>query len=70
MKNPEVISVDMLQTRVFGNKIYVDMEISVDGTYTLQKAHAIAEAVHNDIEESFPKVKHIMVHVNSANSHK
>ena len=70
LKNPEVISVDMLQTRVFGNKIYVDMEISVDGTYTLQKAHAIAEAVHNDIEESFPKVKHIMVHVNSANSHK
>lgn len=24
----------------------------------------IAEAIHNKIEQSFPKVKHIMVHVN------
>ena len=37
-----------------------------DATYTLQKAHDIAEAVHDDIERNFPKVKHIMVHVNPA----
>lgn len=59
-----VESIDMLQTRVFGNKIYVDIEIGLDGTYTLQEAHAIAERVHDKIEEGFPKVKHIMVHVN------
>ncbi|MFR6515789.1 MAG: cation transporter dimerization domain-containing protein [Ruminococcus sp.] len=26
----------------------------------------MAEKVHNDIEKTFPKVKHIMVHVNPA----
>ena len=66
MKNGEVLGIDMLQTRIFGNKIYVDVEILVNGTYTLQKAHEISEDVHDDIEENFPKVKHIMVHVNPA----
>lgn len=60
----EVQGIDMLQTRIFGNKIYVDVEILLDGSYTLQAAHDIAETVHDDIEQNFPKVKHIMVHVN------
>ena len=59
-----VLSVDLLQTRVFGNKIYVDIEIGADGTKTLSEGHAIAEQVHAAIEKEFPKVKHIMVHVN------
>ncbi|MDY4077885.1 MAG: cation diffusion facilitator family transporter [Clostridium sp.] len=67
MKNKNVMGIDMLQTRIFGNKIYVDVEIQVNALYTLQVAHNIAEAVHEDIEENFPKVKHIMVHVNPAN---
>lgn len=66
MKNENVMGIDMLQTRIFGNKIYVDVEIQVNASYTLQVAHNIAEAVHEDIEENFPKVKHIMVHVNPA----
>ena len=66
MKNKEVLCIDLFQTRMFGNKIYADIEIGVDGSYTLQKAHEIAEAVHDDIERDFPKVKHIMVHVNPA----
>ena len=66
MKHEDVLGIDMLQTRIFGNKIYVDVEISTDGSYTLSKAHTIAESVHDDIEKSFPKVKHIMVHVNPA----
>lgn len=64
MEQEEVLDIDMLQTRIFGNKIYVDVEIQVDGEYTLREAHRIAEDVHERIEESFPKVKHIMVHVN------
>lgn len=67
MKNENVMGIDVLQTRIFGNKIYVDVEIQVNASYTLQVAHNIAEAVHEDIEENFPKVKHIMVHVNPAN---
>lgn len=66
MKNPNVLGLDLLQTRIFGNKIYVDIEILVDGSYPLWKAHKVAETVHDDIEQIFPKIKHIMVHVNPA----
>lgn len=59
-----VLGIDLLRTRVFGNKIYVDLEIGADKNKPLYEAHAIAESVHNSIEASFPKVKHIMVHVN------
>ena len=64
----EVLGIDLLQTRIFGNKIYVDVEIQVNEAYTLQKAHNIAEEVHESIEQKFPKVKHVMVHVNPAHS--
>lgn len=66
MKNEKVMGIDLLQTRIFGNKIYVDVEIQADASYTLQEAHNIAEAVHDDIEQNFSQVKHIMVHVNPA----
>lgn len=66
MNNENVMGIDLLQTRIFGNKIYVDVEIQADASYTLQEAHDIAEVVHNEIEQNFPKVKHIMVHVNPA----
>ena len=59
-----VIQVDFLQTRVFGNRIYVDIEISADGNMSLYDSHNIAETVHDAIESTFAKVKHIMVHVN------
>jgi cation diffusion facilitator family transporter len=63
---PGVERIDLLMTRVFGNKMYVDIEIAVDGQVTLLTAHGIAEGVHDSIEQQFPKVKHIMVHVNPA----
>ena len=66
MRNDNVLGIDILQTRIFGNKIYVDVEIQADGSLTLREGHKIAEAVHDDIERTFPKVKHIMVHVNPA----
>lgn len=59
-----VQGLDDIKTRMFGNKIYVDIEISVDGEMKLREAHQIAEQVHDKIEEKFPLVKHCMVHVN------
>ena len=56
--------IDLLRTREFGNRIYIELEISVDGQLTLVKAHDIARKIHDDIESTFPKVKHIMIHVN------
>ncbi len=61
---PGVLGVDLLQTRVFGNKIYVDLEIGADENSTLKESHQVAEQVHDKLEIQFPKVKHIMIHVN------
>lgn len=66
LANDGVLGIDLLRTRVFGNKIYVDLEICADGSKPLTETHAIAENVHDSIEQNFPKVKHIMVHVNPA----
>ena len=60
----DIESIDVLQTRLFGNKIYVDLEVGVSGEYTLREAHNIAEDLHNNIEKEFKDVKHIMVHIN------
>lgn len=59
-----VIDIDLLKTRRFGDKIYIDVEISVNGNMRLIEAHEIAENVHSRIENSFKNVKHCMVHVN------
>lgn len=56
--------IDDVKTRKFGNKIYVDVEISADGEKTLFETHKIAENVHNSIEKEIQFVKHCMVHVN------
>lgn len=61
-----VISLDDVKTRLFGNKIYVDVEISADGKSSLEDVHKIAESIHLTVEEKIPKVKHCMVHVNPA----
>ena len=62
----DVLGVDLIQTRVFGNKIYVDIEIRADGQKSLLEGHQIAQSVHDAIELNFPDVQHIMVHVNPA----
>lgn len=59
-----VLDVDKIQTRLFGNRIYVDIEISADGSLPLKQSHSIAQQVHDAIEAAFPAVKHCMVHVN------
>ena len=59
-----VKGIDVLRTRMFGAKIYVDVEISVDENILLKEAHEIAEQVHEAIEKACPQVKHCMVHVN------
>lgn len=62
----DVLGIDMLRTRMFGNKVYIDLEISVDGNKTLRDAHEVAERVHQNVEQRFSDVKHIMIHVNPA----
>ena len=64
MAHEGVKRVDQILTRRFGNRVYIEMEIAMDGSLSLWESHAIAERVHADVEAAFPEVKHIMIHVN------
>lgn len=61
---PGVIRLDMIKTRLFGTRCYVDIEICADKNLRLEESHEIAENVHDLIEEKFKEVKHCTVHVN------
>lgn len=61
-----VCSIDEIKSRMFGSKIYLDLEISVEGSISLEEAHKISQVVHDRVEEEFPLIKHCMVHVNPA----
>lgn len=60
----DVRRVDVLRSREFGSRLYIELEIALDADMTLEQAHAVAEQVHDDVEAAFPSVKHIMIHVN------
>ena len=60
------IVIDRLQTRIFGDKIYVDLEIGMCGKMTLFEAHDRAHSIHDAIEERVSDVKHCMIHVNAS----
>ena len=58
-----VRGIDDMKTRMFGTRIYVDIDITADGALSLVEAHNIADKVHDTIEQEYPEVKHCMVHV-------
>lgn len=62
-KTEGVKGIKNLKTRIFADKIYVDMEIYIDGSLTLLLAHEIAEKVHDSIEAEIENIKHCMVHM-------
>ncbi len=64
LNQPGVLGISKLTTRIFGSKVYVDVEIEADGDMTLRAAHEVAENVHHAIERGASDVKHCMVHVN------
>ena len=56
--------IDEVKTRMHGILIYVDTEISVNSTISVEEGHKVAEKVHLEIENQIDGVKHCMVHVN------
>lgn len=64
LKNKDVKAIDLLKTRIFGNRIYIDVEIAVESTITVLESHEIAKQVHDQVEKEISLVKHCMVHVN------
>lgn len=56
-----VQGVKNLKTRIFGNKIYADIEINVDGKLSIREAHDIAVEVHDSVERDIFDIKHCLV---------
>lgn len=67
-REKKIKNIDSIKTRLFGSKLYVDLEIAVDKNLTLIEAHDIAHSVHDSIEENIKNCKHCMVHVNPYNA--
>ena len=64
LKQPGVLGIDLIRTRMFGSKYYIDVEISACKNLSLEDAHDISEDVHDALEQRYPSIKHCMVHVN------
>ena len=58
-----VINVNRLRTRVFGNRIFVDIDIQVDPNITVKEGHDISAVLHDRLESEITDIKHTMVHV-------
>lgn len=58
-----VIEINDMKTRMFGNVIYVNLNIVADANKTLREGQIIAKNVHDKIENKFELIKHIDVHV-------
>ena len=59
-----VAHIDRLTTRMFGARVFVDVEVSADDELPLRESHRIAENIHRQVEQAYPQVKHCMVHIN------
>ena len=58
-----VRGIESLKTRIFGNRIYVDIEILVDSFISVKEGHDISEKVHDKLEDEIDDIKHCMVHI-------
>lgn len=67
LNNHQVIQIESLKTRQFGNKIYVDLEVIVNENLTLKEGHKIAHDLHDALEEELTDILHCMVHISPQN---
>ena len=63
-RHDEVLNIDEVLTRVFGDRIYTDIAIRLPGDYSLSDAHEIGARIHHEVEEQIPDIKHCNVHIN------
>lgn len=63
-ENESVKNIDSMKTRLFGSKIFIDLEIALDKNLSFVEAHSIAHSIHDAIESNIKNCKHCMVHIN------
>lgn len=60
----DIQEIDMLKTRLFGSKIYVDIEVQIDKSMSFADVHSLIHQLHDEIESSNTSIKHCMIHAN------
>jgi cation diffusion facilitator family transporter len=63
---PEVVRVEKCRVRKSGFEYLVDMHIEVHPEMTVDRAHAVAHAVKDDIQHQVPNVRDVLVHIEPA----
>ena len=62
-KSKDVIEITDMKTRMFGSRMYIEVEVSIDGNKTLKEANNIINEIHDKIEDKYPTIKHCNIHV-------
>lgn len=62
-KSKDVIEITEMKTRMFGSRMYIEVEVSIDGNKTLKEANNIINEIHDKIEDKYPTIKHCNIHV-------
>jgi ferrous-iron efflux pump FieF len=60
-KKDEVIEIHELRTRQSGQTKFIQFHLVMDGNMTLDRAHHLADEVHDDIKKDFPQAD-ILIH--------
>ena len=60
---PGVLAINDLKSRMFGSKIYIELEIAVLDTLSVREGHDIAKGVHDMLEGKYDNIKHCIVHI-------
>lgn len=60
----EVKRIDRIRARTHGHYILLDLRISLDHSLTIKQGHDIAHEIKNNIEERFPEVTEVFIHIN------
>ncbi len=63
MKCGQNIIINDIKTRKFGSRIYIDLEIAVDGNLTVKESSLMSDKIHDKVEEQFADVKHCNIHI-------
>lgn len=60
----------MIRTRGTPSQIYVDLHITVDPSFSIDKAHDIGDEVEKRLKKSIPEIEDVVVHIEPINTKK
>jgi ferrous-iron efflux pump FieF len=53
-RHPDVLGIHDLKTRAAGRTAFIQLHLEIDGSMTLYRAHAIADAVEAELQTAYP----------------